>query len=254
MASSLVYCIALLAAIEGRDPAAYPTVCRVQVPSGGGASSLGSGTCVYSQAVPPSSYVLTAAHVIRGGTGSPSVLFPDGQRYRCRVSYNNPQQDVAILHFHAARPAFTQISQTMPNKGESVTFVGFGGQRPYFLAYSGPVVGAVGSGSGGRDTLEAFVPQISQGDSGGAVLYRGYVVGTISAKDNRGNGLASVVSYRQQTRQLVPSSDQERRIDYRFPPSRQWHPILTPQTSMLPDVYRQRWVYLPYIEQKTKRK
>jgi len=260
MAHSVIWVLLLASSVaaQSRNPMDYPTVCRVKVPSGGGSQSLGSGTCVYSQALPPSSYVLTAAHVVRGGTGAPSVVFPDGRSHQCRVAYNNPRQDVAILHFNEARPAYTQISQTLPGKGESVTFVGFGGQRPYFLAYHGPVVGAVGSGGGERDTLEAYVPQISQGDSGGAVLYKGLVVGTISAKDNRGNGLASVVAYRQPTQYTVPVYGPPPVVGYRpgppvpvYGPRPQvgaWHPTLTPKWSLLPCIerYKRGWVYIPY--------
>ena len=181
------------AAANTRDPRAWPTVCRVIVPGYGG-SSVGSGCCVYSQASPPISYVLTAAHVVSNG-GAPICRFPDGQQYRCGISYRNRRQDVAVLWFQAARPHYTALADRPPRRGELVTLVGYGGQRPYFLAYSGQVTGAVGSGAGWRDTIEAYTPPVSQGDSGCPVLLSGRVCGVLSAKDDRGHSISPAVVY-----------------------------------------------------------
>ncbi len=115
-----------------RDPGSYPTVCRIRVPGSDGAS-LGSGCCIYSQATPPASYVLTASHVVRGATGYPTVTFPNGRSFRCKVIYNNRRKDVAVLAFGATMSHYTALSTRVPNRGERVTFVGYGGRRPYFL-------------------------------------------------------------------------------------------------------------------------
>ncbi len=204
---TLTICLVMFAhaSANDRNPKDWPTVVRVRVPSGRGAFSVGSGTCVFSTTSPsPVSYVLTAAHVIRGGTGAPTCEFSDGKRYACTVIYNNPSQDVTVLRFDAARPHYTPLSPRLPGVGENVIFVGYGGQRPYFLAYVGRVTGGLGSGAGARDTIEAQTQgRISQGDSGGAILYRGNLVGVISAKDSRGHGIGPVVCY--QTLQRVRS-------------------------------------------------
>lgn len=100
-----------------------------------------------------------------------------------------------MLRFAAARPNYTPLADTPPKRGDRITFVGYGGTRPYFLAYAGPRRGVVGSGYRMNDTFEAYVPQISQGDSGGPVLLNGKVCGVISAKDNYGNGIAPAVTY-----------------------------------------------------------
>ena len=192
----LLLSLSAVAAANPRDPRAWPTVARIMVPGGGGSYSLGSGCCVYSQASPPISYVLTASHVIAGARGAPVARFPDGQQYRCSVSYNNRRQDVAVLWFAAARPHYTAIADRVPKAGESVVFVGYGGERPYFLSYTATMRGFVGSGSGWRDTLEAYAPQISQGDSGGPCLLNGKVCAVISAKDSFGNGIGPVVAYK----------------------------------------------------------
>lgn len=180
-----------------RDKNNWPTVCRIEVPSGGGGMSLGSGTCVYSSKETGYTYITTAAHVIRGASGKARAKFPDGQTLVCDVIFNDARKDVTVLRARGTRPTYTPISDVLPNKGESVTFVGYGGTRPYFLAYAGPVTGSYGSSPGsGADQLEAYVPQISQGDSGGAVFYKGKLVAIISAKDMVGHGIACLIRYK----------------------------------------------------------
>lgn len=179
-----------------RDKNNWPTVCRIEVPGSRGSMSLGSGTCVYSSKSTGYTYITTAAHVIRDGRGAPRAKFSDGQTLECEVIFNDNRRDVTVLRARGTRPSFTPISDELPKRGENVTFVGYGGERPYFLAYAGPVTGGYGSAPGsGADQLEAYVPQISQGDSGGAVFYKGKLVAIISAKDMVGHGIACLIRY-----------------------------------------------------------
>jgi S1-C subfamily serine protease len=169
-------------------PAEWPAVCRVAVhsvkPTGEKEFGLGTGTLIGQE------YVLTAKHNI-GGAQSVSVHFPaTGERSNATVSHaGQPGFDIAVLRLAEPprRVAPMSVARSVPQAGESVTLVGFGGvPRKGFRAlrvsikannWRGNPIGNDKIVWGDMESSGAS----SQGDSGGPVVNsNGELVGVIS--------------------------------------------------------------------------
>lgn len=179
---------ASLQAVEVREPGNYPAVARVMAWTVNG-GSLGSATCVYSSDMTGNSYLLTATHVIEGSVHRPRVTFPDGKSYFAEILYTSPGSDVTVLRISGKREHVRTITTEVPRVGDLVMFAGYGAtsthndNRDHFLAYTGPVIGKyVSPYNRIQNRVSCWTPRISQGDSGGAVFYRGKLIGVISAR------------------------------------------------------------------------
>ena len=179
---------AVLNGTEVKNPAEFPSVARVMSWNERG-GSLGSATCVYSSDMTGNSYLLTATHVIEGAIHRPRVTFPDGSSYFAEIVYSPEGSDVTVLRIAGRREHWTPISDELPDTGDEVMFAGYGAMsthnwnRDHFLGYTGPVIGRYYSArTGVQNRISCWTPKISQGDSGGAVFWRGKHVGVISAR------------------------------------------------------------------------
>jgi serine protease Do len=139
-------------------------------------------------------YVVTNYHVINGAD-SVYVQNAEGESFRTKVIYTEPQYDVAILEIND--PAFKNLG-TVPysfkkgksDLGENVYTLGFPGDDLKF----GPGALTAGTGFHGDTTeYEMYIP-VNPGNSGGPVMdEKGNVIGVITGKQTQTSGVAFAV-------------------------------------------------------------
>ena len=74
--------------------------------------------------VGPSGYILTNAHVVRGG-GALSVHFEDGRKFEPRLVHHNAERDIALLKIDSFRKFPTLPFATHVRDGEDVFALGY---------------------------------------------------------------------------------------------------------------------------------
>ena len=146
----------------------------VRVYAGDGA---GCGTLIYAH--DGRGLVLTAAHVVQRG-GSPQTQWADGETSAATVVAASRPLDIALLAVSAPTSATTiplAGSDQWPPQGETVELIGYGGGnlRHWQAKVNGYVMT---EGTGKYQTLSLNTRTIG-GDSGGAIVYRGRLVGVI---------------------------------------------------------------------------
>lgn len=131
--------------------------------------------------------VLTNAHVVAGVT-EPVVLSPGGQALTGRVTFFDPQRDLAIVAVRGLRAAPLTVAAS-PGVGDQGVVAGYpfggpfteGGAR---VVQSGTVTvpDVAGGGRTARD-IAAIAADVEQGNSGGPLLTpNGRVIGLVFAK------------------------------------------------------------------------
>jgi hypothetical protein len=139
-------------------------------------------------------YIITNYHVVNGAD-SVYVQNADGESFRTKVIYTEPQYDVAILEINDS--SFKNLGnipysfkKAKSDLGEDVYTLGYPGDDIKF----GP--GALTASSGFRgDTTEyeVYIP-VNPGNSGGPLLdERGNIIGVINGKQTQTSGAAFAV-------------------------------------------------------------
>ena len=139
--------------------------------------SAGSGTLIHARG--GTGYVLTAAHVVEGG-GPVQVRWHDGHAAPATLLAADGQLDVAVLRVVPPANATTiplAESDHWQQRGETVELIGYGGGglRHWQASVNGY---AMTDGVGRCQTLSLHTQTIG-GDSGGAIVWRGKLVGVI---------------------------------------------------------------------------
>jgi hypothetical protein len=144
-----------------------------------GPSVSGSGTlmAVYGE----QALVLTAGHLFEGKVGPITVEFNDGQRSGARLLAIDEQLDIAALWIFAPkgiRPL--PMAQRDPILGQRVEIWGYGPKR--FRSFQARVSRPIPMDNDVPDSLVAAQGVVDRqvtipGDSGGAMVYEGHVVG-----------------------------------------------------------------------------
>lgn len=166
--------IAILAAWQATASAQSITDAVVRVIAGDAA---GCGTLI--QVGDRQGYVLTAAHVVENGR-PPRAVWHDGQTAAAQVIAANAQLDVAMLAVvppSGARTIPLASSEHWPKRGDTVELIGYGGGnlRHWQASVNGY---ALTDGVGRHQTLSLNTRTIG-GDSGGAIVWKGKLVGVI---------------------------------------------------------------------------
>ena len=140
-------------------------------------NAAGCGTLI--QATGNRGYILTAAHVVENRE-TVSAIWHDGHQSPARVIVADRQLDVAILAVSPPANALTiplAGSDHWPQRGDTVELIGYGGGR--LRHWNATVNGyAMTDGIGRHQTLSLQTRTIG-GDSGGAIVWRGKLVGVI---------------------------------------------------------------------------
>ena len=137
----------------------------------------GSGTLIWNNG--SEGYVLTANHVTQGAQ-SGVITYHGGQQSKFRVVGADALGDLALLKTDPPDDAICiplGEEADAPLKGEVVELVGYGGGR--FLAWGGEVNGYARCGHTGPYQELTLNTQTISGDSGGAMIYNGKLVGVI---------------------------------------------------------------------------
>ncbi len=162
-----------------RNAALYAVVCRVSVPRYDQPTHFNTGSAVLVRSRRAGcSYVLTAAHILRGGDIEKVVVtFPaTGKKYLARVVENDAKSDGAVLLIATpAGIAPAAVAKKRPRNKMRITMAGYGGKpRRGFIAHAGYLTGT------SEDSYTVSSPS-SQGDSGGPVVdANGDVIGIVS--------------------------------------------------------------------------
>lgn len=136
---------------------------------------MGTGTLIYSNPEFTKGYVITAAHVAGGNTLLTAEWRESNKGYKSsgRVVYSDTNSDIALFEVDPPDNAtFIPVSPIAPPTGSRVECIGLGSPRSTLRPYYG-LVGQVNPDS---TTIKTHV---THGDSGGPILYRGKVVGTV---------------------------------------------------------------------------
>lgn len=139
--------------------------------------SAGSGALIHVHG--SSGYVLTAAHVVEGG-GQAQAQWHDGYTAIATLVAADAQLDVALLRVTPPANAITiklAESDHWPQRGEMVELIGYGGGR--LRHWQASVNGYVMTDGIGRHQTLSLHTQTIGGDSGGAIIWRGKLVGVI---------------------------------------------------------------------------
>ena len=136
-----------------------------------------AGSCTYFQRDDAGrAWVVTAKHVV-GQTQRGRVTFPNGEWFPCEVAWRSSTADAAILLIGVPQkiaPIPLARAEDMPSSGDEVTMVGYGsGRGPRKISMWQAKV----KGRGRRETDIAIYTAMIPGDSGGAAVYRGKLVG-----------------------------------------------------------------------------
>jgi len=161
-------------------------------------------------------YIVTNYHVVNGAD-SVYIENADGESFRTKVVYTEPQYDVAILAvndstFKNLGPVPYAFKKSKGDLGEDVYTLGFPGDDISF----GP--GALTSSSGFRgDTTEYQVSiPVNPGNSGGPLLdEKGNIIGVINGKQTQASGAAFAVKsgYLIKAVQNIPSDSLEKSLN-----------------------------------------
>ncbi len=140
-------------------------------------NAAGSGTLIRADG--DAGWVLTAAHVVRGQAAF-RVVWHDGHVSGATLLGSDEAYDLALLQI-TPPPAATTLplagDDQWPPPGDSVELIGYGGGR--LRQWTAKVNGyALTPGAGRYQTLSVATQTIG-GDSGGAMIYRGRLVGVI---------------------------------------------------------------------------
>ena len=137
----------------------------------------GSGTLIHAHQ--GTGYILTAAHVVESG-GETQAQWHNGYTAIATLAAADAQLDVALLRVTPPADATTielAESDHWPQRGETVELIGYGGGR--LRHWQASVNGyAMTDGIGRHQTLSLHTQTIG-GDSGGAIVWRGKLVGVI---------------------------------------------------------------------------
>ena len=160
-------------------------------------------------AISSNGYIVTNYHVIEGND-SVTVQNANGESYRAKVIYSEPQTDIAILEikdqsfktFGAIPYAFKKAETDI---GENVFTIGY----PRDAMVLGPGFLTASTGFQGDTTQYQVSTPVNFGNSGGPLLdSKGNIIGIINAKQTQIEGAAFAVksSYLLKAIQNVPDS------------------------------------------------
>jgi hypothetical protein len=168
---------------SGQAQVGHPATCRIDNALAGGTRYLGTGTLVDRD--DRHGLVVTCQHIFRGGTGTVSVTFPDGQTVPARVVHADGVWDLAALLIDRPVASPVSVAQAQPQRGATVWSCGYGPDGRY-RCNRGQVTGYVRTAnSGSAETLE-LTGSARQGDSGGPVFdERGELVAVLWGTDGR---------------------------------------------------------------------
>ena len=163
-------------------------------------------------AISSNGYIVTNYHVIEGND-SVTVQNANGESYRAKVIYSEPQTDIAILEikdqafktFGAIPYAFKKAETDI---GENVFTIGY----PRDAMVLGPGFLTASTGFQGDTTQYQVSTPVNFGNSGGPLLdSKGNIIGIINAKQTQIEGAAFAVksSYLLKAIQNVPDSLKE---------------------------------------------
>jgi len=143
----------------------HPAVARIIVPERG-ATSYGSGTLI--DARDKYGLVITNWHVVRDGTGTIEVVFPDGFRSAARALKVDHHWDLAALVIWRPPAEPVPLATTAPRPGELLTIAGYG--KGNYRAVSGYCTQYVAPAANLPFEMVELNVEARQGDSGGPIF------------------------------------------------------------------------------------
>lgn len=151
----------------------HEAVVKVSVATGGSRYG-GSGTLFSLADDKKTGYVLTADHVIET-PGRITVTWPSSGRVSsATIVRRSPSNDIAVLKvFTEPNSVFIPVAKYEPKPESRVELVGFGGRAGRLRHFTG----SISNNNGRRLEIKA---NVLQGDSGGAIIHDGHLVGVIS--------------------------------------------------------------------------
>jgi hypothetical protein len=153
----------------------HPAVVRVVVPEGR-STSLGSGALVAVN--DQYGLVVTNWHVVRDGSGTATVIFPDGFRSAATVVRADRDWDLAALVIWRPRVGPIPLAADRPQIGEPLWIAGYG--RDSYRMAGGQCTHYLSPGGGLPYDMIELSTGARQGDSGGPILnQRGELAGVL---------------------------------------------------------------------------
>lgn len=153
-----------------------PAIVRVGSRAGN-TTDYGSGTIIERR--DKAAYVLTCWHTLRDGGAKNVFVVANGRRYPARVKHTDRTWDVAVLAIADPGIAPIPMATADPRKGQAISLAGFGSGS--YRQVSGTLAGFAAPQSGAAFEWMRVSAGARMGDSGGPFLYRGRVVGLVSA-------------------------------------------------------------------------
>lgn len=155
-------------------------ICRVvQEPQPGAQERIGSGTLIWSDG--KRGLVLTASHNLPSDSLPIQVNWPSGKRYG-RVGARDPQADIALIELDSVPPDAWVLpfdDRPQPERGDQVDVLTYGGMQEILRGFRAQVIAS----DDNELRLDAYAVG---GDSGGAIVDGGAIVGVVTAADTRG--------------------------------------------------------------------
>ena len=172
-----------------------PSVVRIDVTSGNGAASIGSGFVVSNDGL-----VVTNHNVIEGAKSAIVTFHSKKSQTVVGTLLLDKDRDIAILKIDGSNYPSLKLANQLPRKGESV--VAFGAPSGLSFSASSGIVGAIREGSELQDfgvklpgTWIQTTAPISPGNSGGPLVNSaGIVIGANTMVLARGQNLGFAIS------------------------------------------------------------
>ncbi len=163
-----------------RTSQAPPQVVRIYNQQGNG-SDIGSGTLVDKS--DKHGLILSCGHLFTEGTGTVTVVFPDGSKFGARVLEVDRKADLSVLLIQAPNVEPWDVAETAPKQGE-ICYSGGYGQQGSYAVNSGRVRGYLNFDSHGPRDVLSISGSARQGDSGGPMFDAQHrVVGVLCVTD-----------------------------------------------------------------------
>jgi len=167
--------------IDGKHPA----VVRIDVEGAGNVVYHGSGTLV--AVCGKCGIVITNWHVVRDRVGEIPVRFPDGFVSKATVLKTDKTWDLAALAVDRPEVRPVELSQRIPQLGETLTVAGYGGGT--YRQASGRLLQYCAPGMTEPEELIEVTAAARNGDSGGPIFAQdgtlaGVLFGSISGTTN----------------------------------------------------------------------